>query len=216
MVAHTQTQLVAHPEALSPTYLGIKRGFDVCASLAALVLLVVPTALIWLAIRLDDPHGGGFYSQTRIGRDGRPFRMWKFRTMVQDAEQMRSALQSDVDGAMFKMQRDPRVTRVGRFLRRYSLDELPQLYNVLRGDMSLVGPRPPLPEEVATYTDYDRQRLSVTPGCTGLWQVSGRSDVDFAEMVQLDIRYINSASLWFDLRLIFATIGVMVRPNGAY
>lgn len=124
--------------------------------------------------------------------------------------------QNEVAGAMFKIKNDPRITRVGRVLRKYSLDELPQLYNVLVGDMSLVGPRPPLPREVRKYTDYDRQRLAVIPGITGLWQISGRNDVDFSEMVALDIRYINRASNYQDIKILFKTILVVIHPKGAY
>ena len=123
---------------------------------------------------------------------------------------------NDVEGAMFKIKNDPRITRVGRVLRKYSLDELPQLYNVLRGDMSLVGPRPPLPREVVKYTSYDRQRLSVVPGVTGLWQISGRNDLGFAEMVSLDIHYINNASFFEDLKILLKTVIVVVHPTGAY
>ena len=123
---------------------------------------------------------------------------------------------NDVEGAMFKIKNDPRITRVGRVLRKYSLDELPQLYNVLRGDMSLVGPRPPLPREVVKYTSYDRQRLSVVPGVTGLWQVSGRNDLGFAEMVALDIHYINNPSFFEDLKILLKTVIVVVHPTGAY
>lgn len=123
---------------------------------------------------------------------------------------------NDVEGAMFKIKRDPRITRVGRVIRKYSLDELPQLYNVLRGDMSLVGPRPPLPREVVKYTDYDRQRLAVVPGVTGLWQVSGRNELSFDEMVRLDIQYINNACVTEDLRILFKTVLVVVHPTGAY
>lgn len=123
---------------------------------------------------------------------------------------------NDVEGAMFKIKHDPRITRVGRVIRKYSLDELPNLYNVLRGDMSLVGPRPPLPREVVKYTDYDRQRLAVVPGVTGLWQVSGRNELSFDEMVRLDIQYINNACVTEDLRILFKTVLVVVRPTGAY
>lgn len=213
-----EKHIVATPERLSPAFLVVKRVFDVFTSFAGLVVLAIPFAIIGFLIKHDDPKGPVFYSQIRVGRNGKEFRMWKFRSMVVGAEKMVDKLvdQNDIDGAMFKLKADPRVTRIGRFIRKYSLDELPQLYNVLRGDMSIVGPRPPLPREVADYTDYDRQRLLVTPGATGLWQVSGRSDVSFDEMVQLDIQYINSASLWMDIKIIFKTFGVFVKPNGAY
>lgn len=138
--------------------------------------------------------------------------------MVANADKMVDDLlqKNEVIGAMFKIKDDPRITRVGRVLRKYSLDELPQLYNVLKGDMSLVGPRPPLPREVVNYTDYDRQRLTVIPGCTGLWQISGRSDLGFSEMVALDIRYINHASFSQDIKILLKTVMVVVNPKGAY
>lgn len=138
--------------------------------------------------------------------------------MIVDADKhLRELLsKNEVEGAMFKMKNDPRVTKVGLFIRKYSIDELPQLVNVLLGDMSLVGPRPPLPREVKTYTSYDKQRLAVKPGCTGLWQISGRNDVGFSEMVDLDLKYINKRSLIYDLHILFKTVHVFIRPNGAY
>ncbi|WP_394535146.1 sugar transferase [Lacticaseibacillus rhamnosus] len=195
-----------------------KRICDIIFGATGLIAISPVLLIVAIAIKVEDPAGPIFFSQLRVGTDGKLFRMWKFRSMVVGAEKMVDKLvdQNEIDGAMFKLKADPRVTRIGRFIRKYSLDELPQLYNVLRGDMSIVGSRPPLPREVADYTDYDRQRLLVTPGATGLWQVSGRSDVSFDEMVQLDIQYINSASLWMDIKIIFKTFGVFVKPNGAY
>ncbi|WP_033571598.1 sugar transferase [Lacticaseibacillus rhamnosus] len=205
-------------QRLTTTYLYGKRCFDVIASGIALVLLSGVFLIISILIKLDDPHGKVFYSQTRLGKDGRRFQMWKFRSMVANADKMVDKLlkKNDVEGAMFKIKDDPRITRVGRVLRKHSLDELPQLYNVLRGDMSLVGPRPPLPREVVKYTDYDRQRLAVIPGCTGLWQVSGRSNLSFSEMVTLDIQYINNASFSQDILILLKTFSVFIHPNGAY
>lgn len=205
-------------QRLTTTYLYGKRCFDVIASGIALVLLSGVFLIISILIKLDDPHGKVFYSQTRLGKDGRKFQMWKFRSMVADADKMVDKLlkKNDVEGAMFKIKDDPRITRVGRVLRKHSLDELPQLYNVLRGDMSLVGPRPPLPREVVKYTDYDRQRLAVIPGCTGLWQVSGRSNLSFSEMVTLDIQYINNASFSQDILILLKTFSVFIHPTGAY
>lgn len=205
-------------QRLTTTYLYGKRCFDVIASGIALVLLSGVFLIISILIKLDDPHGKIFYSQTRLGKDGRKFQMWKFRSMVADADKMVDKLlkKNDVEGAMFKIKDDPRITRVGRVLRKHSLDELPQLYNVLRGDMSLVGPRPPLPREVVKYTDYDRQRLAVIPGCTGLWQVSGRSNLSFSEMVTLDIQYINNASFSQDILILLKTFSVFIHPTGAY
>ncbi|WP_434669332.1 sugar transferase [Lacticaseibacillus rhamnosus] len=203
---------------LTPTYLETKRCFDFLASFVGLVLLSGVFLILSILIKIDDPHGKIFYSQTRMGKDGRTFKMWKFRSMVTGADKMVDKLlkKNDVEGAMFKIKHDPRITRVGRVIRKYSLDELPQLYNVLRGDMSLVGPRPPLPREVVKYTDYDRQRLAVVPGVTGLWQVSGRNELSFDEMVRLDIQYINNACVTEDLRILFKTVLVVVRPTGAY
>ncbi len=138
--------------------------------------------------------------------------------MCQDAEKLHKELLSrnELDGPAFKMKEDPRVTRVGRFIRRTSIDELPQLFNVVRGDMSLVGPRPPLPSEVAEYTDYDMQRLLVVPGCSGLWQATVRNSVGFHEMVQLDLEYIQKSSIWFDIKILFMTIKILFKPNSAY
>lgn len=205
-------------DGLTVTYIFTKRFFDFTASLLGLILLSGVFLVIALLIKVDDPHGKVFYSQTRLGKSGRTFQMWKFRSMVEGADKLVDKLlqQNDVEGAMFKIKNDPRITGVGRVLRKYSLDELPQLYNVLRGDMSLVGPRPPLPREVVKYTSYDCQRLSVVPGVTGLWQISGRNDLGFAEMVALDIHYINNASFFEDLKILLKTVIVVVHPTGAY
>ena len=198
-------------------YHTVKRGFDILASGVALVLLSPLFGVLTVKIKKED-GGPAFYSQTRIGKNGKPFKMWKFRSMVVNADQMIDQLedQNEIDGAMFKIKDDPRITKIGHTIRKYSLDELPQLWNVLIGDMSLVGPRPPLPSEVEEYTDYDKQRLLVMPGCTGLWQVTKRNEADFDEMVWLDIVYIDHSGLWEDLKLIIKTIGVVIHPNGAY
>lgn len=200
-----------------PFYHVVKRLFDIVASACGLILL--SPLFLFLVIKIRSEDGGpAFYSQERIGKDEKPFKMWKFRSMVVDADKMLDKLedQNEIDGAMFKIKDDPRVTRIGHVIRKYSLDELPQLWNVLIGDMSLVGPRPPLPSEVEEYTNYDKQRLTVMPGCTGLWQVTRRSEADFDEMVWLDIVYINHSGAWEDLKLIIKTVLVMVHPNGAY
>lgn len=194
-----------------------KRTFDIVAS--GLALVILSPLFAYLAYKVHKEDGGSaFYSQERIGKNGKPFTMYKFRSMVVDADKHLKELeeQNEIDGAMFKMKNDPRVTKIGHTIRKYSLDELPQLWNVLIGDMSLVGPRPPLPSEVEEYSDYDMQRLEVTPGCTGLWQVTDRNDANFDEMVELDIEYINNSGLLYDLGIIFKTIGVMIHPNGAY
>lgn len=198
-------------------YHTVKRGFDILASGVALVLLSPLFGVLTVKIKKED-GGPAFYSQTRIGKNGKPFKMWKFRSMIVNADKMVKQLeeQNEIDGAMFKIKDDPRVTKIGHVIRKYSLDELPQLWNVLKGDMSLVGPRPPLPMEVADYTDYDKLRLTVTPGCTGLWQVTKRNDADFDEMVKLDLEYINKSSLWFDFKILLKTIGVVIHPNSAY
>ena len=198
-------------------YHTVKRGFDILASGVALVLLSPLFGVLTVKIKKED-GGPAFYSQTRIGKNGKPFKMWKFRSMVVNADKMVEQLeeQNEIDGAMFKIKDDPRITKIGHTIRKYSLDELPQLWNVLIGDMSLVGPRPPLPSEVEEYTDYDKQRLLVMPGCTGLWQVTKRNEADFDEMVWLDIMYINHSGILEDLKLIVKTVLVMVHPNGAY
>ncbi|MFC6207748.1 sugar transferase [Levilactobacillus tongjiangensis] len=195
-----------------------KRVFDMMMSLLGLLLLMPVFIVVALLIKLEDPRGPVFYSQTRVGVNQRPFRMFKFRSMVADADhQLNQLLQrSDVAGAMFKMKQDLRITKIGRVIRKYSVDELPQLLNVLLGQMSLVGPRPPLPREVATYTSHDLQRLTVKPGCTGLWQATVRNEVSFAEMVLLDLQYIARRSFLLDLYVLLLTIRVFVKPNGAY
>ena len=192
------------------TYHIIKRIFDFTASLCGLIILSPLFLVVALLIKLED-HGPVFYKQKRIGKNRREFNMFKFRSMHVDADKRLSELkqQNDVEGPMFKMKNDPRITKIGHFIRKTSIDELPQLFNVIRGDMSLVGPRPPLPSEVNEYTDYDLQRLLVVPGCSGLWQATVRNSVGFHEMVQLDLEYIQKSSIWFDIKILF-------KPNSAY
>jgi lipopolysaccharide/colanic/teichoic acid biosynthesis glycosyltransferase len=170
-----------------------------------------------LAIKLDSP-GPAFFTQTRVGKDGREFKVWKFRTMHRDAESRRAALlaQSDREGVCFKARHDPRVTRIGRLLRRSSLDELPQIFNVLVGHMSIVGPRPALPEETAIYPARALGRLAVKPGITGLWQVSGRADIGFDKMIDMDLSYARSRSMLLDLLLIGMTFRAVLTGRGAY
>ncbi|MHC3376673.1 sugar transferase [Ligilactobacillus equi] len=198
-------------------YRCVKRLFDFCASLIALIPLSVIFLLIAILIKLDD-QGPIMFTQTRVGRNGKLFKIYKFRSMRVNAEDLLEKLKThnQVEGPMFKMKDDPRITRVGKFLRKTSLDELPQLLNVVKGDMSLVGPRPPLPAEVEQYSDYDKQRLYVTPGCTGLWQATERNNTGFSGMVKLDLEYIQKASVWLDLKIILMTIKVIFVPNGAY
>lgn len=196
-----------------------KRALDVAVVLVALILLAPLFFAVAAAIRLTD-RGPALFWQRRVGLDGREFAFPKFRSMIMNAEaarlNMATANQHGTDGVTFKMKRDPRITAVGRFIRRTSIDELPQLWCVLRGDMSLVGPRPPLVSEVARYTLADRQRLSVTPGLTCIWQVSGRSEVPFPQQVQMDIDYIHRHSLWADIKLLLATLPAVIRGRGAY
>lgn len=194
-----------------------KRVFDFAASLLLLALSAPLLLLMAVLICLDDPRGGPIFRQTRLGLGGRRFTMYKFRTMAVDAEQQRAELAAlnEMDGPVFKIREDPRVTRIGKFLRRSSLDELPQLFNVLRGDMSIIGPRPPLPCEAAEYTDYQSLRLIVKPGLTCLWQVrTDRNAVSFAEWVEDDMEYILNASLWGDVKLMLKTPFVMLRGEG--
>lgn len=194
-----------------------KRIFDIIASVIGLIILSPVFLIVAIAIKLDD-GGPVFYDQIRVGRNGKKFKMFKFRSMRVNAENEIEKLQkySEVDGAMFKMRNDPRVTRVGKFIRKTSVDEFPQLINVLIGQMSFVGPRPPLPREVKNYTKYDKQRLYVKPGCTGLWQVTARNSVGFQEMVNIDLDYIQNRSMWLDFKIILKTIKVIFVPNEAY
>lgn len=199
-------------------YLFVKRVIDIVGALAGLILLAPLFFVLAVLIKRDDPSGPVIFKQVRIGKNGVPFQMYKFRSMVSNAEDLLDNLldRNETTGAMFKMRNDPRVTRIGHFIRRTSLDELPQLVNVLKGEMSLVGPRPPLPREVSQYSDYDYQRLLVRPGCTGLWQVSGRSNVGFDQMVRLDLQYIKSRSMTVDLKIMMRTITVFFQSNDAY
>jgi len=205
-----------HPE-FTGTKLVIKAAFDKTVGLAALVFFAPLMVLLALAVKLDD-GGPAFFSQTRVGKDGRTFMVYKYRTMVIDAEHRKAELrrQSGQHSVLFKLRNDPRVTRTGSWLRRWSLDELPQLINVLNGDMSLVGPRPALPDEAARYGDHVRRRLAVKPGITGLWQVSGRSDLPWDESIRLDLRYVEHWSLMLDLHILWKTLSAVVRGAGAY
>ncbi|MCT1400013.1 sugar transferase [Paenibacillus sp. p3-SID867] len=199
-------------------YLMIKRTIDIICALVGLLVLAPFFLIVAILIKLEDPKGSIFFYQTRIGKNEKPFRMYKFRSMVSNAEELLENLldQNEIRGAMFKMRDDPRITRIGKFIRKTSFDELPQLWNVIRGEMSLVGPRPPLPREVAEYSNYDKLRLQVTPGCTGLWQVSGRNNLNFDEMLKLDLEYIEHRSLWLDIKVMLKTVKIMILPNSAY
>ena len=193
----------------------LKTMWETAAAALTVVLLAPVVAVLAALVKLDSP-GPAFYRQTRVGRGGREFRMIKMRTMVVGADRQAHLLRNESDGVLFKVRRDPRVTRAGQFLRRFSLDELPQIFNVLRGEMSLVGPRPPLPQEVALYPDDMRRRLVVKPGITGLWQVSGRSDLSWADSVRLDLSYVENWSLSLDLLILLRTAVVVLRGSGAY
>ncbi|HEY9607911.1 sugar transferase [Allocoleopsis sp.] len=193
-----------------------KRLLDIMGALVGLAITVIFAIPIAIAIQLDNP-GPIFYSQMRCGLKGKPFRLWKFRSMVVDAHRLQHLVQNQAKGNIFKNQNDPRVTRVGRFLRRTSLDELPQFWNVLTGDMSLVGTRPPTVEEVKRYKKHHWDRLNIKPGMTGEWQANGRSSVtDFEEIVRMDVAYQQKWSIAYDLKLIFKTLLVVVCKDGAF
>lgn len=201
-----------------PVYEFTKRVMDIVLSFIGLVSLSWLFALTAIIIKIEDRKGPVFFSQIRNGQDGEEFKMYKFRSMVTDAEEKLNELlkHNEVSGHMFKMSDDPRVTKIGKFIRKTSIDELPQLLNVLKGDMSLVGPRPPLPREVKQYTEYQLQRLKVKPGCSGLWQVTERNNVGFEEMVNLDLVYIKKRSTFLDIKIILKTIFSVVFSNKAY
>ena len=198
-------------------YWVLRRAQDIVFSLLALILLAPLALVISLAIVLDSPGDGAIFRQRRVGRDGKLFWLYKFRTMCPDAEKRLNELLklNQMDGPVFKIKGDPRITRVGRFLRKTSLDELPQLLNVLRGDMSIVGPRPALPREVELYSDYQRQRLYVTPGLSCYWQIAPhRNEMSFDEWVALDMKYIQERSFWVDWKIIFLTVRAMLMKYG--
>ncbi|BCS55024.1 sugar transferase [Geobacter sp. SVR] len=209
--------LTFHSKAFDAEQLFLKRCLDIIGAIAGLAINVVLFPLIALAIKLDSP-GPIFFGQPRVRENGRRFICWKFRTMHVDAEAQKQKLMAlnEMKGAMFKIKNDPRVTRVGRFLRKTSLDEFPQFWNVLHGEMSLVGTRPPTPDEVANYQNWHRKRISIKPGITGLWQVSGRSQVqDFDDVVKLDLIYIETWTIWMDIRILLKTPLVMLARRGA-
>jgi exopolysaccharide biosynthesis polyprenyl glycosylphosphotransferase len=203
--------------ALQGFNLVIKRVLDVLLAIGALIVAAIPMLLVAIAIKLDSP-GPVLFRQRRVGKGGKEFICLKFRSMANDAEQRLQELldRNEADGPIFKMRKDPRLTRVGRWLRLTSVDELPQIFNILRGEMSWVGPRPPTPSEVAQYSDWHHKRLDVTPGLTGLWQVSGRSDLTFDEMVKLDLYYAENWSLAVDTMIILKTVPAVLGRKGAY
>ncbi|QOR62935.1 exopolysaccharide biosynthesis polyprenyl glycosylphosphotransferase [Sulfurovum indicum] len=195
-----------------------KRAVDIIVASIA-ILLLSPVMLTVAMLIKAESRGPVLFSQKRVGRDGKVFSMYKFRSMVQNAEALKkelAAANESKDGVIFKMKDDPRITKVGKFIRKWSIDELPQLFNVLKGDMSLVGPRPPVPSEVAEYSSEDLKRLHIVPGITCYWQVSGRSEIPFKQQVDLDKKYISTRSLWTDIKILFATIPAVLAQKGAY
>lgn len=200
-------------------YLSTKRVFDILLSLIGMIILLPLFLIVAILIKKEDRHGPIFFKQERIGKNGKKFYMYKFRSMVSNAESLLETLLhlNEVEGAMFKIKSDPRITNIGKIIRATSIDELPQLWNVLKGEMSLVGPRPPLAREVEMYTDYEKQRLVVVPGCTGLWQATERNNVGFKEMVELDLKYIKEKSLYFDIKIIIMTVfSLVIKRKSAF
>ncbi|ABK60595.1 sugar transferase [Clostridium novyi] len=200
----------------STSYFVIKKIIDIVGSLCGIVILSPIMIITAIAIKLDS-KGPVFFSQERVGKNGKIFKMYKFRSMIINAEEVLYKLKekNEMSGPMFKMKDDPRVTRVGKFIRKTSIDELPQLINILKGEMSLVGPRPNLPSEVEQFSDYQRLKLLAKPGLTCYWQVSGRNNIDFEEWMELDIKYIKERSTWVDIKLIFKTVGVLLGDENA-
>ena len=213
-IAIDLSDLVSNESAF---YLVSKRIIDVVGSLAGIILLSPLFLIVAILIKLEDPKGKVFFAQERNGRYPKTFKMYKFRSMVHNAEELLKDLmdRNEQTGPVFKINDDPRITKVGKFIRKTSIDELPQLFNVLKGDMSLVGPRPPIPHEVDQYNSYQMQRLAVKPGLTCIWQVSGRNNIGFDEWVEMDIEYIKTRNLWLDIKLIFKTVGVLFGDDNA-
>ncbi len=218
--AEYSADILTREEALAGKrgYWIVRRAQDIVLSALALVVLFIPMLFVALLIVIDSPGASPVFTQTRVGRDGKQFRFYKFRTMVPDAEgKLRELLKYNEmrDGPAFKIKNDPRITRIGRFLRKTGIDELPQLINVLRGDMSIVGPRPPLPREVERYGAYERQRLYITPGMTCYWQIQPRrNELNFRTWMELDVRYIRERSFLVDWKIIFGTIIAVVTLQG--
>lgn len=194
-----------------------KRLIDIVGSLCGIILLSPLFLIVAILIKLEDPKGKVFFAQERNGKYPKTFKMYKFRSMIHNAEDLLKDLmdRNEQTGPVFKINDDPRITKVGKFIRKTSIDELPQLFNVLKGDMSLVGPRPPIPREVEQYNSYQMQRLAVKPGLTCIWQVSGRNNIGFDEWVEMDIEYIKTRNLWLDIKLIFKTVGVLFGDDNA-
>ncbi|MCB2295326.1 exopolysaccharide biosynthesis polyprenyl glycosylphosphotransferase [Clostridium algoriphilum] len=197
-------------------YFIIKRVIDIIGALCGILIISPVMILVGIWIKLDS-KGPVFFAQNRVGQDGKGFKMYKFRSMCMDAEGLLDKLkhENEMSGPMFKMKEDPRITKIGKFIRKTSIDELPQLFNILKGEMSLVGPRPSLPKEVAQFTSFQKQRLIAKPGLTCYWQVRGRNDISFAEWMEMDIEYIEERNTFVDIILIFKTVGVLFGDEGA-
>lgn len=201
----------------NPVYLAVKRCFDIVFSLLCIIVFTIPILFVMLLIVIDSPGASPIYTQYRVGKNGRVFKFYKLRSMVPEAEQMLDSLldQNEMEGPAFKISNDPRITRVGRVIRRTCIDELPQLWNILKGDMSFVGPRPPLPREVEQYNDFQRNRLSVVPGLTCYWQIQpNRNSLTFDEWLELDLKYIEERNVKTDLMIIFKTVGAVLNMEG--
>lgn len=196
---------------INNSYLVLKRIVDIIGASAGILLLSPIFIIVTILIKLEDPKGSVFFGQERCGQYTKSFKMLKFRSMVHNAEELLEELQhlNEQTGPVFKIKEDPRITKVGKFIRKTSIDELPQLFNILKGDMSIVGPRPPIPREVEKYDGYQMQRLAVKPGLTCIWQVSGRNNIGFDEWVDMDIEYIQNRNMLLDIKLIFKTVGVL-------
>lgn len=211
-----QLELESESSVEFSLYEVVKRLIDVVCSFLGVLVLSPLFIIIAIIIKMTS-KGPVFFSQKRVGKNGKEFDMYKFRSMVVNAEELKEKLaaQNEMSGPMFKMKNDPRVTKVGKFIRKTSIDELPQLWNVLKGDMSLVGPRPSLPKEVAQFDEWMYKRLEVKPGLTCYWQVSGRNNIDFADWMRLDIKYVDERNTWIDIKLIFKTVGVLFGDKNA-
>lgn len=201
----------------NPVYLAVKRCFDIVFSLLCIIVFTIPILFVMLLIVIDSPGASPIYTQYRVGKNGRVFKFYKLRSMVPEADQMLDSLldQNEMEGPAFKISNDPRITRVGRVIRRTCIDELPQLWNILKGDMSFVGPRPPLPREVEQYNDFQRNRLSVVPGLTCYWQIQpNRNSLTFDKWLELDLKYIEERNVKTDLMIIFKTVGAVLKMEG--
>lgn len=201
----------------NPVYLAVKRGFDIVFSLLCIIVFTIPILFVMLLIVIDSPGASPIYTQYRVGKNGRVFKFYKLRSMVPEADQMLDSLldQNEMEGPAFKISNDPRITRVGRVIRKTCIDELPQLWNILKGDMSFVGPRPPLPREVEQYNDFQRNRLSVVPGLTCYWQIQpNRNSLTFDKWLELDLKYIEERNVKTDLMIIFKTVGAVLNMEG--